>query len=87
MENINLLEAIVATMDTISVVGIENQDKFVGCVNAIRSVIRSLRQEQAGKITADQSAGTPYSSNAQKDAVAEAAGISDSSDVQEARNG
>lgn len=48
MENINLLEAIVATMDTISVVGIENQDKFVGCANAIRSVIRSLRAEHSG---------------------------------------
>ena len=70
METINLLEAIVSTMDTLSVVGIENQDKFVGCANAIRSVIRSLRQEQAGKIMADQSAG-----------------ISDSSDVREARNG
>ena len=44
---INMLEAIVATMDTISVVGIENQDKFVGCANAIRSVIRSLRAEHS----------------------------------------
>ena len=66
METINLLEAIVATMDTISVVGIENQDKFVGCANAIRSVIRSLRQEQAGKNTAEQSSGIPDSSNAQE---------------------
>ena len=65
MENINLLEAIVATMDTISVVGIENQDKFVGCANAIRRVIRSLQQEQAGKITADQSAGISDRSGAQ----------------------
>lgn len=66
MENINLLEAIVSTMDTISVVGIDNQDKFVGCANAIRSVIRSLRQEQAGKIAADQSAGNPDSSDDQE---------------------
>ena len=66
MENINLLEAIVATMDTISVVGIENQDKFVGCANAIRSVIRSLRAEQAGKSTADQSAGSSDSADAQE---------------------
>ena len=66
MENINLLEAIVSTMDTISVVGIENQDKFVGCANAIRSVIRSLRKEQPGKNTGDQSAGIPDSSNAQE---------------------
>ena len=66
MENINLLEAIVSTMGTISVVGIENQDKFVGCANAIRSVIRSLRQEQAGKNTAEQSSVIPYSSNDQE---------------------
>ena len=66
MENINLLEAIVSTMDTISVVGIENQDKFVGCANAIRSVIRSLRQEQAGKSAEDQSAGISDSSDAQE---------------------
>ena len=65
MENINLLEAIVATMDTIPVVGIENQDKFVGCANAIRSVIRSLRQEQTGKNMDEQYSGIPDSSNDQ----------------------
>ena len=46
MENIktaiNLLEAVRATMDTISVVGIENQDKFVGCANAIQTVSQTL---------------------------------------------
>ena len=66
MENINMLEAIVSTMDTISVVGIDNQDKFVGCANAIRSVIRSLRQEPSGKSAADQSAGISDSSDAQE---------------------
>ena len=74
MENlkkaINLLNSVYLTMDTISVVGVDNQDKSVGCANAIRSVIRSLRQEQAEKITEDQSAG-----------------ISDRSDVRDARNG
>ena len=64
MENINLLEAIVSTMDTISVVGIENQDKFVGCANAIRSVIRSLQQEQAGKNAAAEPAGNSGSPDA-----------------------
>ena len=64
-EAINLLSAVVSTMDTISVTGIDNQDKFVGCANAIRSVIRSLRQEQAGKNTAEHSAGIPDSSNDQ----------------------
>ena len=70
MENlkqaINFLSAVVSTMDTISVTGIDNQDKFVGCANAIRSVIRSLRQEQAGENTAEQSSGIPDSSNAQE---------------------
>lgn len=46
MENIrtaiNLLEAVRATMDTISVVGIENQDSFVGCANAIHTVSQTL---------------------------------------------
>lgn len=45
-ESISLLEAIVSTMDTIPVVGIDAQDKFVGCANAIRTVIRSLREAQ-----------------------------------------
>lgn len=44
-ENISLLEAIVSTMDTIPIIGIDAQDKFVGCANAIRSVIRSLRAD------------------------------------------
>lgn len=45
-ESISLLEAVVSTMDTIPVTGIDAQDKFVGCANAIRSVIRTLREEQ-----------------------------------------
>lgn len=45
-ENISLLEAIVSTLDTIPIVGIDAQDKFVGCANAIRTVIRSLKEEQ-----------------------------------------
>lgn len=45
-ENISLLEAVVSTMDTIPVIGIDAQDKFVGCANAIRSVIRSLKEGQ-----------------------------------------
>ena len=46
MENIktaiNLLAAVRATMDTISVSGIENQDKFVGCANAIQTISQTL---------------------------------------------
>lgn len=45
-EIINLLSRIGATMETISVVGIDNQDKFVGCANAIKTVIAKLEQLQ-----------------------------------------
>lgn len=51
-ENVSLLEAIVATLDTIPIVGIDAQDKFVGCANAIRTVIRSLEEEQRNAETA-----------------------------------
>ena len=46
MENlkqaINLLRNIEATMDTISVVGIDNQDKFVGCAQAVKTVAQQI---------------------------------------------
>ena len=37
MDNlISLLEAVYSTMNTISVEGIDNQDKFVGCANVVK---------------------------------------------------
>lgn len=40
MENLksatNLLKSVMYTMDTVSVVGLDNQDKFIGCAQAIR---------------------------------------------------
>lgn len=46
MENlkqvINLLSAVVSTMDTISVAGIDNQDKFVGCANVVKNVAKQI---------------------------------------------
>lgn len=46
MENlkqaINLLRAVEATMDTISVTGIDNQDKFVGCAQVVKTVAQSI---------------------------------------------
>lgn len=48
-EIINLLSRIGATMETISVVGIDNQDKFVGCANAIKTVIQKLDQLPAAE--------------------------------------
>lgn len=41
-QTINLLSAVVSTMDTIPVTGIDNQDKFVGCASAIRSASKKI---------------------------------------------
>lgn len=46
MENlkqaINLLSAVVSTMDTISVTGIDNQDKFVGCAMSVKTAAKKI---------------------------------------------
>lgn len=46
MENlkqaINLLCTVEATMDTIPVTGIDNQDKFVGCAQAVKTVAKQI---------------------------------------------
>ena len=46
MENLkkamSLLRSVDLTMDTISVVGIDNQDKFVGCAQAIKAVAKQI---------------------------------------------
>ena len=60
MDVINILEAVVSTMDTISISGIDNQDKFVGCANAVQSVIKHLREQAAsheGKLKEDVNNG------------------------------
>ena len=41
---ISLLDAVYATMDTISVTRIDNQDKFVGCANAVKKVADKRRE-------------------------------------------
>lgn len=41
---INLLDAVHSTMDSISVCGIENQDRFVGCANAIKTAAKTLAE-------------------------------------------
>lgn len=41
-QTINLLRNVEATMDTISVVGIDNQDKFVGCAQAVKTVTKQI---------------------------------------------
>ena len=57
MENlkqaINLLYAVSSTMDTISVVGIDNQDKFVGCANVVKNVANKLLEMNETKEETD----------------------------------
>lgn len=43
-EIISLLLRVRSTMETISVTGIDNQDKFVGCANAIQTAVGRLEQ-------------------------------------------
>ena len=56
MENlksaINLLKSVMQTTDTISISGLDNQDKFVGCAQAIQ---RSM--EIVNKYTSDNGNG------------------------------
>ena len=57
MENlkqvINLLYSVASTMDTISVVGIDNQDKFVGCANVVKNVANKLQEMSETKEETD----------------------------------
>lgn len=43
-ELISLLEAVYSTMDKISIEGIDNADKFVGCANVVKNVASKLRE-------------------------------------------
>ena len=40
--SIDLLRSVYLTMGTISVVGIDNQDKFVGCAQAVKTVEKQI---------------------------------------------
>lgn len=48
---INLLDCVSRTMECISVVGVDNQDKFVGCAHAIQSARAALARLKADKPT------------------------------------
>ena len=50
---IDLLRAVESTMDTISVVGIDNQDKFVGCANVVKNVANKLLEMNETKEETD----------------------------------
>lgn len=53
---INLLGAVLSTMDEIAVVGVANQNKFVGCAEAIQTVSQVLTKFLA-EAQAEPSAG------------------------------
>lgn len=44
---IKLLQKVCGTMETISVVGVENQDRFVGCAHAVRAAVDGLEAIRA----------------------------------------
>lgn len=44
---IKLLQNVCGTMETISVVGVENQDRFVGCAHAVRAAVEGLEAIRA----------------------------------------
>ena len=52
-ELISLLEAVYSTMDSIAIIGVDNQDKFVGCANAIRTVLSRLNELNTSKEESD----------------------------------
>lgn len=44
-ETLTLLSAVKATLNTISVAGVDNMDKLVGCAHAIDTVIKQLSNQ------------------------------------------
>lgn len=52
-ELISLLEAVYSTMNTISIEGIDNADKFVGCANVVKNVAKKLREMNETKEETD----------------------------------
>ena len=54
MENlISLLEAVYSTMNKITIEGIDNADKLVGCANVVKNVANKLREMNETKEETD----------------------------------
>lgn len=56
---IKLLQKVCGTMDTISVAGVENQDRFVGCAHAVRAAVEGLEAIRATEKVDMRSVDTP----------------------------
>ena len=52
-ELISLLKSVYSTMNTISIEGIDNADKFVGCANVVKNVANKLREMNETKEETD----------------------------------
>lgn len=47
--NVEILERVVYTLDTITVSGKDNMDKLLGCINALESFIKVAKVQQSEK--------------------------------------
>ena len=56
---IKLLQKVCGTMETISVAGAENQDRFVGCAHAVRAAVEGLEAIRATEKVDMRSVDTP----------------------------
>ena len=56
---IKLLQKVCGTMETISVSGVENQDRFVGCAHAVRAAVEGLEAIRATEKVDMRSVDTP----------------------------
>ena len=54
MDKVKLLDAVIATLEKVSVSGSENWDRMLGCVQVLRQVCEELKRDGSGK-TAEQS--------------------------------
>lgn len=54
MNKLESLNAVIATLEKVSVSGSENWDRMLGCVQVLRQVCEELKRDGSGK-TAEQS--------------------------------
>lgn len=45
--NVEILERVVYTLDTITISGKDNMDKLLGCINALESFIKIAKVQQS----------------------------------------
>lgn len=53
----DLIKAVISTLESVEVKGAENWDKMLGCVNALKSYVAQAETEKAAQTTAAQRDG------------------------------